>query len=171
MKIRRLASADAQEFFDVRIAGLREFPEAFGESVEEFQNRTIAEIETNLAATETSEDVIVGAFDERLVGVVGFRTQSQSKTAHTGVLWGMFVLPEARRNGVARSLLAEILAHAKSAQGVEQIKLAVESSNLPAVRLYESFGFQRFGIEPRALKLGGKYYAEDLMMLELDTSR
>ncbi|MCW1928107.1 GNAT family N-acetyltransferase [Bhargavaea beijingensis] len=43
--------------------------------------------------------------------------------------------------------------------------MAVVSDNGPAKKLYTSLGFENYGTEPHALKVGGKYYDEDLMVL------
>jgi [ribosomal protein S18]-alanine N-acetyltransferase len=49
-----------------------------------------------------------------------------------------------RRQGIARSLIHELMAAACSG-GIVSIILEVRDSNLPAVRLYESIGFTREG--------------------------
>ncbi|HSO40073.1 MAG TPA: GNAT family N-acetyltransferase [Labilithrix sp.] len=50
--------------------------------------------------------------------------------------------PEARRRGVARRLLAEVVARARAAQCTSWC-LNVKPTNLPAIALYESLGMQR----------------------------
>ncbi|MNC69114.1 hypothetical protein D3C87_2208900 [compost metagenome] len=50
---------------------------------------------------------------------------------------------------------------------MERLNLTVVSDNEPARRLYTSVGFQVYGVERKALKTGGIYYDEDLMVLEL----
>jgi RimJ/RimL family protein N-acetyltransferase len=47
------------------------------------------------------------------------------------------------------------------------MNLTVVSDNHPAKRLYESLGFETYGVERRALKYNGQYYDEDLMVLWL----
>jgi len=56
-------------------------------------------------------------------------------------LLALGVLPAARRLGVGRRLLAQVLAAAR-ASGGRRVTLEVASSNAPARRLYESAGFQ-----------------------------
>jgi ribosomal-protein-alanine N-acetyltransferase len=50
-----------------------------------------------------------------------------------------------RRRGIARLLLAQVLAQA-GAQLISRVTLEVRKSNLPAQRLYESFGFVATGL-------------------------
>ena len=51
-------------------------------------------------------------------------------------------------------------------ENVELIQLSVVREIRPARRLYESVGFLEFGMEPKALKLGDKYYDEAHMVLD-----
>jgi ribosomal protein S18 acetylase RimI-like enzyme len=46
------------------------------------------------------------------------------------------------------------------------VQLSVVKENRPARRLYESAGFLEFGMEPKASKLGDKYYDEAHMALD-----
>jgi RimJ/RimL family protein N-acetyltransferase len=77
----------------------------------------------------------------------------------------MFVQPEARGAGVGKALVTRVIQYAGGL--VEQIHLTVVASNSAAVRLYTSAGFKQYGLEPRALKVGGEYYDEVLMALSL----
>jgi ribosomal-protein-alanine N-acetyltransferase len=53
--------------------------------------------------------------------------------------------PEQRRKGFARALLAALIEHARTHQA-RLILLEVRRSNLPAIGLYESFGFRTTGV-------------------------
>ena len=59
-----------------------------------------------------------------------------------------------------------LIAHAR-ASGLELLVLTVTEGNTPATRLYEDVGFVRFGLEPRAIKVGGQYLAKAHMALVL----
>jgi ribosomal-protein-alanine N-acetyltransferase len=54
------------------------------------------------------------------------------------------VHPDYRRRGLAEMLVAELVAALKNA-GNTCLTLEVRSSNVPAIALYESFGFQTAG--------------------------
>ncbi len=56
---------------------------------------------------------------------------------------------------------------ARAAPGLEQIVLAVTAHNTVARSLYTSLGFQTYGLERHALKLGDRYLDEELMVLWL----
>jgi ribosomal protein S18 acetylase RimI-like enzyme len=65
----------------------------------------------------------------------------------------LYVVPEARRRGVARALLGRLLAEA-AASGVRAIELEVDEGHEPARALYRNLGFEANRRTPWALELG-----------------
>lgn len=162
-EIRRLSASDAGEYRELRLYGLRAHPEAFGASWAEEAVQPLAWFEERIAG-----NVIFGGKTgdtTAIQGVIGFHASNGVKQRHKGVLWGMFVQPEARGTGLGPALVARVLEHAK--QTVEEVRLTVVSTNTAAVRLYERAGFERYGLERRALKVGDCYHDEVLMALIL----
>lgn len=102
----------------------------------------------------------------KLVAIVGLRREILSQVAHKATLWGMFVHPEFRKEGLARQLLNRARAHAAEI-GILQIHLAVNSENIKARSLYHSLGFRTFGLELSAMKVGERFYDEEHMYLRL----
>lgn len=161
--LRRLSASDATAYRDFRLRGLQAHPEAFGASWEEEAPQPLAWFENRL-----DRNVIFGgnlAATSDLGGVAGFYVPDSAKQRHKGVLWGMLVQPQARGTGLAPALIARVLEHAK--ETVEEIRLTVVSTNAAAIRLYERAGFEQYGLEQRALKVGCDYYDEVLMALSL----
>jgi ribosomal protein S18 acetylase RimI-like enzyme len=113
-------------------------------------------------------NTIFGGWVDRspLVGVVGLRLQDRVKLRHKGVLWGMYVRPEARGTGLAAALVGQVVEHARTL--VEEICLSVVASNAAACRLYGTAGFKEYGLERRAIKVGSEYFDELLMALPLN---
>lgn len=162
-EVRRLSSSDAAAYRDLRLAGLQAHPEAFGASWEEEVAHPLAWFEDRL-----NRNVIFGgeqAAAATLRGAVGFYVPDGAKQRHKGVLWGMFIKPEARGTGLGPSLVARVLEHAR--QNVEEVRLTVVATNAAAIRLYERAGFERYGLEQRALKIDNDYHDEVLMALSL----
>ena len=60
-----------------------------------------------------------------------------------GYVTNIAVLPEFRRRGIAKALIAEACR-----ADMEFITLEVRQSNLPAISLYEKAGFENMGIRP-----------------------
>lgn len=69
---------------------------------------------------------------------------------------------DARRSGVARALLAELISSARGDQG-RRVSLEVAQSNTAALRLYESFGFVVFNVRRGYYRKTG----EDALLMEL----
>lgn len=111
---------------------------------------------------------VVGAFDgETLVGVAGFFREERIKTHHKGGVWGVYVTPRFRGQGVARQMMSTLLERLRSYKGLDHVVLHVTSDQIAARTLYESLGFQVFGHEPRAFKIGEEYIDQDQMLLRL----
>ena len=89
------------------------------------------------------------------------------KDRHKGRIYGVYVTAAERRKGVARALLTTLLDRAKQTASLEQILLAVAAGQHAAKQLYGSLGFETFGIEPNALKVGSAYTDEEHMILRI----
>jgi ribosomal protein S18 acetylase RimI-like enzyme len=164
--VRRLTAHDAEAFREVRLRSLRDDPAAFTNSYEEFSRQPIERVRTRL--TGEGDDFMLGAFlDGELVGTVGFYRETALKLRHKGHLVTMYVTPERRGQGVGKALLREALRRIRALDGLEQVLLGVVVTQTAAKRLYQSLGFQVYGREARAVKIGEQYLDEEFMMLEL----
>jgi ribosomal protein S18 acetylase RimI-like enzyme len=167
-QIRRLLSADAAIYRDIRLEALQRDPEAFSSTFAAEGARPLTWFEGRLERA-----AVFGAFAAGgLVGVAGFLVKEGCKQAHKGGLWGMYVRPQARRRGIGRRLVEAVIEHARGQ--VELIQLSVVSSNEPAQRLYVALGFVEYGFEKNALKHNGRYCDEVLMakqLLPMEVSR
>ncbi|GAC1622141.1 MAG: GNAT family N-acetyltransferase [Candidatus Acidiferrum sp.] len=167
MEIRRLNDHDAQIFWQFRMFALESEPWSFVESPEELRRIPIETYAERLR-TGDAENFVVGAFLQgTLVGTVGFYQEAPVKRRHKGHIWGVFVAPSARKQGVARALLNHTIEAARSIPGLDQIFLIVSVPHESARRLYHSLGFRSFGIEARGLKIGARSMDEEHMVLDL----
>ncbi len=161
-QIRRLEIADAALFREIRLEALQKNPEAFGSTFERENAQPLSWFEATLGRTD-----IFGAFlDGTLAGIAGYSAQENSKQAHKGLLWTMYVRATARNSGVGKALVAAVLDHACGR--VEMVQWTVVSANESAHRLYRAMGFAEYGHEKKALKHDGRYYDEILMVNFLD---
>ena len=168
--IRKLKADDASEYQALRLRALREHPEAFSSSWEREREIPLTAIAKQLRESAASPDhFILGAHaGDRLAGMVGLFREQGDKQRHKGVIWGMYVAPEARGMGVGRMLLREAVRLANEMDGLEQIKLGVVTSNAEARTLYASMGFESYGLEKNSLYVNGEYYDEEFMVLWLE---
>jgi ribosomal protein S18 acetylase RimI-like enzyme len=168
MQIRCLEASDASAFQALRLQALRECPSSFASSYEEECDVPISTVAERLAPTPTN--VVFGAFQESaLVGTVGLARERHRKLAHKAIIWGVYVAPASRKLGLGRQLMDQALRHAASI-GVRQVILGVNSANTAATRLYQSLGFQDFGLERGFMLIDGQLYDEIHMVRVLDSA-
>ena len=89
--------------------------------------------------------------------MVGFVAGEIKTGEGAGWITTLGVLPDYRRQGIARSLLVEC----EEGLGMPQVKLSVRRSNLAAIQLYKEQGYSQTDVWPRYY-LGG----EDALVLE-----
>ncbi len=167
MEIRFLTGEDAGEWARLRLEALKGDPEAFSSSVEEHHALTQDEIRRRLGST-AEDSFAVGAFDgKRLVGMAGFVREKGPKIRHKGFVWGVYVTPGLRGRGLARQIFTTMLERVRRIPGLENVLISVATSQTAARRLYRSLGFETFGLEPQALKIGERYIDEEYLLLRL----
>jgi ribosomal protein S18 acetylase RimI-like enzyme len=167
IELRRLSSDDATLFREIRLEGLERDPDAFSSTFEIECAQPLS-----FFAERIGRSTVFGAFrGSELLGVAGFVVQPGAKHAHKGLLWGMYVRPQARQAGIGRKLVEAVIEHAR--HHVELIQLSVIKENEAARRLYASLGFEEYGIDRRGAKYRGEYHDDVLMakMLVLDSGR
>jgi RimJ/RimL family protein N-acetyltransferase len=161
--VERLTGADAAAYRELRLQALRDHPEAFAACFEEEAARPPEWFAARLDAGAVFAGWRAG--DARPAGMAGLFVPEGAKTQHNGLLWGMYVRPEARGSGLAAALVERVVEHARGV--VEEVRLTVVSTNLAALRLYARLGFTACATEPRALKVGDAYHDEVLMLRRL----
>lgn len=165
-QVRRLVEADAPVYRALRLAGLAAHPQAFGSSWEE--EAAYDDTVWRQRVAPPPPNVSLGGFvDGRLAGIAGIIVSPRLKQQHKGTVVGVYVEPAARGSGLSRGLLAFLITEAR-ASGLLLLQLAVSAGNVPARRLYAAHGFRPYGIEPRALRIDGRFVDDELMMLDLD---
>ncbi len=165
-----LEEHDVAAFQSLRLRGLQETPDAFGATYDEFMHEAPSTIiERTRSKTSFPQSFVLGAFDAegQLVGIVGCYRESRKKSRHKAMVWGMYVAPEVRGQGIGKQLMQALLTHCTTIVGLEQIHLGVVTTNVAARHLYETLGFRTYGIEPHALKDGERYIDEEFMLLSL----
>jgi ribosomal protein S18 acetylase RimI-like enzyme len=167
--IRPAVLSDVRELSQLRLEALQNEPDAFSRDYQTDSNNSLGDWEKWLRQRndETMGIIFVAYVDHQLAGMMGIVRGLTTKTQHNGTIWGVYVRPDYRRQGIGGGLMAACVGWARQ-RGVEVVKLGVTSTNVAAIRLYAASGFQVYGMEPKALRYDGRYYDELLMLRELN---
>lgn len=163
--LRRLRCNDVAAYRELRLEALRLAPEAFGGSFEEDREKPVDDFIRGLEQSRVFAAIDHGG---ALLGMAGMALRSGVKLRHKAALFGLFVRPAARERGIGRMLAERVIGEARAC--AEELQLSVATGNVAAIALYTAAGFQEYGLERHALKVGDAYVDERLMALELDRS-
>ncbi len=165
--IRTLNPEDAAAYWHLREEALATQPLAFGQAAEEHRATTVDETAARIRNLP-EHSFMLGGFDQgALVAIAMLMRQSGMKERHKAHIYGVYVTVSHRRRGLGQELIAALLRKANEEAGLEQILLDVATHQDSAVHIYRKFGFEIYGTEPRALKVGSEYVDEHHMILKL----
>lgn len=161
---RKLEKEDLNIYFNLRLEALLDSPTAFLSSFDEEKKSGPKFYEK--AMNNNIHNLIFGAFKEdQLIGFIGIYQEERQKTSHKANIWGMYVQPNYRRQGVGKTLLEKALVYARNTMKSLIINISVEASNIHAKKLYEAHNFKVWGTEPKAMRVNGNFYTELHMAL------
>lgn len=145
MQITRLSSNDVDAFLALRTRGLVDDAPYFRVTAGDD-----ALLGIDYWRVRLDTDIVLGVLDEKvLVGIGGLTRFVGEKLCHKGLIWGMYIAPQARGGTVSRLLLEGLLQHAQGY--VRQVQLTLMASNVRAKAYYERHGFTVYAIEPASV--------------------
>jgi GNAT superfamily N-acetyltransferase len=169
--VRRLAPPDAAAYRALMLDGYARAPDAFTATVTERATLPPAFWEARLARGDTPDEIVFGALaGDQLVGALGLAFEQRPKLRHKARLFGMYVAPPARRQGLGRLLVEAALDAARRRDGIVQVQLTVTQGNPAPEALYAQCGFEAFGIEPLAVRGAGGFAAKIHMWCPLQSA-
>jgi len=170
--VRRLVPDDAPAYRALMLEAYERHAEAFSSSAAERAALPLDWWQARLAPGEGTPQRVIGAWrGDRLAGVAGLSFETGEKLRHKATLFGMAVAEDFRRQGIGEVLVQAVLAEAQAHPGTRLVQLTVSDGNRAARALYERCGFAVFGIEPRAVAVGGGYVAKCHMWVDLEAPR
>ena len=166
MNIRILTANDAPSYRELRLAALREHPEAYVTDFAEEAALSLELLQSRLSAHEAA--ITFGALErERLVGIGTILWSPRIRQQFRATIVGMYVDAAYRRRGVGKSLIATLLQHAREQPDVEEVCLSVTCGNDAARKLYVACGFLPEYVEPRYFKYQDRYYDLEWLAVKL----
>lgn len=100
--------------------------------------------------------------NETIVGWLSFQSFYGRPAYHATAEISVYVSPSKQRTGIGRALLARAIEQAPRF-GLKTLLGFIFGHNKPSLRLFESFGFERWGNLPRVAELDG--VERDLIIL------
>jgi len=165
IRVRRAAPADAPALVALAEAVARED----GRWILTTESwRSVRDERRYLKAAQTHRDaaVFVAEEDGLVLGRLSLARDPHPASRHVADL-GLMVAAGARRRGVGRMLLTEGVEWART-HAVRKLELHVFPWNEPALRLYDSFGFEREGYRKRHYERDGEDVDAILMALAVE---
>lgn len=157
--IRGATPDDVHVWRALRMDGIARHPQAFIVTAEEAAAVPVEED----AARLSSGGRFLACLDDVPVGLIGLNRHGVPRAAHRGEIGPLYVVPNARGQGVADGLLMAVV-EAAQGLGIWQIELSVYVENAPAIALYERHGFALAGKIPNAIA-GADGFEDDLIMI------
>lgn len=133
---------------------------------ESFRARTLDSQIKWLADAEKSDvAIIIGIYDKqsKLVGLCNGSSYGDLKRKHRAAL-GVSLHPDFRGRGLGKIMMEILVSKMKTFTGIQIIELDVMVNNRTAVKLYESLGFVKAGVFPRAFLLPSGEVSDNLKM-------
>jgi RimJ/RimL family protein N-acetyltransferase len=156
MIFRRLRPTDALSYQRVLLEAFELHPEVF--SARAAHQASLSEGDWT-ARLSSEQDQLFGVFiDAELAGIVGLAFDYHARSRHKATLFGLYVSPPFRRQGLGMALARMVLEHAVQYPDIRWVELTVMAGNEAALHLYPRCGFVQFGLEPLAIRVGDEYY-------------
>jgi len=151
----------------IRLDALRYEPSAFANSFREARGKTEDEWRGYLKEVQKKTAHLKLFFAEhkgKLVGMIGIEFDLRDKRLHVAKLYQVYVEQSWRGKGIGKMLLDHVLKFVqKNARRIKKIALAVNKTQLPAVKMYQSLGFEIVGLQKMEIKIHG-YYVDQYIM-------
>lgn len=168
MPIRRLVPADAAAYRGLMLEAYTLHPTSFTSRSGERAALPLDWWTRRLADEPDATTRVFGSWvGEELAAVVGLQRMTASAVRHKATVFGMYVHPQARGLGLGKALMQHLQTEA-AALGLRALQLTVTEDNAAARALYEACGYRRFGQEPRAVLVDGRFHAKLHLWLPLD---
>jgi len=140
IEIISLKPEDWKQYRDLRLKALKEEPQAFGSTYEDNCKHPDEYWKQRLEDTYTKNTqwLVFAKLNGILVGMAGGFAEKESDNAH---VIAVYVTPEARRKGISKLLMKELVVKIKTNKLIRKVTVDVNPEQVAAYNLYKNSGF------------------------------
>lgn len=136
IQTRQLTDKDMHDFRHIRLSALKNNPEMFASTYDIEAKKPL-----DVFLKVVLDYVVFGTYHQNnIIGMLIFHQEEDLNGIAHAHLYGFFIEPAWRGQGIATQLLQTVLAYAQPR--VKKIRLSVVATNTPAIHLYQKQGFQ-----------------------------
>lgn len=157
-----LAPSDWQKYKAIRLEVLQNDPTAFATTYQEDAQLTDSKWQERLGSNKTSY-MLFAEHAGNIIGMVGAIFYEGSCIKHKATIVSMYVSPAYRGQGIGKKLMIAMMEHLNMMPNIVHVQLAVNTENIPAIKLYESVGFKKIGILEKLVKINNTFIDSYIM--------
>jgi len=142
-QIKQAPKEDWALYKKIRLETLREEPYAFSSlyvEASDYPDQKWKEIINNTQST-----YLYIYHNEDVIGVGRITFNDPEEPQGTAYIGGIYINKLHRKKGLGKKLMIELLTRASKNQNVNTVKLEVKETQIPAITLYKSLGFETTG--------------------------
>jgi GNAT superfamily N-acetyltransferase len=169
--VRPVDDHEIETLNQLRLRALAEDPDAFDQTVADARSKGVAPMAALVALSRQGRELILfGELDGVLSGLLFVSRSRRPRSGHRARLWGMWVAPQARGQGLGAALVTRAVQWCRD-EGVEMVDLWVVTDHRGAIRLYERCGFRICGTTRDGMRWQGLPQDEHQMTIHLPAAR
>lgn len=155
-----------QEYRALRLQSLQTDPTSFARTYEEDAALPDSAWQSRLQGTTSC--MMFAECDGKLVGVVGAYSDQGLCVQHRCTIASVYVVPSFRGQGISKQLMHALMDKLTRNPQIVHVSLTVKTNNIPAIKLYESLGFNHVGLLEKATYINGAFHDAYLMTKIVD---
>lgn len=163
--VKRLNKSDWEKYRDIRLEALKDEPDAFGSSYDEYKDKSDSywKDKMSLSSEKNGKSFLCAVLDDNNFVSIGGAYQDENNEWN---VIAIYTKKEFRGSGAGALLFNKILEESKN-RGIKKVFLRVNTKREPAISLYKKFGFKIIKSISGQILGDGKIHDEYEMCLDL----